>query len=49
MPPFLEKIFHPQLYCQVKGTQLPLSKGEDLNYTRIRIIGLIRIYKLKAS
>ena len=26
-PPFLEKIFHPHLYCQIRGTQSPLYKG----------------------
>ena len=36
-PPFLEKIFHPHLYCQIRGTQSLLYKGgEGSNYVYIR-------------
>ena len=27
-PPFLEKIFHCHPYCQIRGSQFPLYKGE---------------------
>ena len=27
-PPFLEKIFHPHTYCQIRGTQSPLWEFE---------------------
>ena len=28
-PPFLEKIFHPHPYCQIRGCQSPLYKGGE--------------------
>ena len=37
-PPFLEKIFHPHPYCQIRGSQYLLYKGglnHDLNVLKV--------------